>query len=859
MRRAPDRATVLSRVVLFLAAVALLDAAPDAQFEVAPILSDKATTPASAEMGDVDGDGDVDVVYGTEHAEVYWLENLDGKGIAYARHRVGNESNKVHGVFLGDADGDADLDVFVASLGLDTLEWYPNLDGLGGFGPKQPIAAGVDTTSVAAADLDGDGDLDVMSNSTSGEIWWQENLDGSGTYGARNILATGTINSRMIQAVDVDGDGDLDLLAPGGGASTVLWFENTDGAGTFSAGLVIASSGAWIHRSFASDLDGDGDVDVSFGARLSWCENTDGAGTFGMPKTIDASGGGFVLGGGDLDSDGDQDLVASRSVGTNVGWYENLDGLASAFGTHDLTDFELGTEIDSSDIDGDGDLDLLVTSSINKLVQLSVNANGGFGHGYTLAAPYYAPEEMLGGDFDGDGDVDLLYSFNDNDSFESFQAIAWSENLSPLGFARPTILPFYATPTQALAAGDLDGDGDLDVVRAGHEQDPWGTNASVQWSENLDGDGNFGGFEVVSNDSGFYNDVLTADLDGDGDVDVSASHPAEVFWEANTDGLGDFGLPDKFVGNPAGGSQGIHAEDVDGDGDVDLLAIHLSSVTWYENSDGAGTFVDAGVLASLGSDTAASLTTADVDGDGDHDVLAGASTRVFSFENLDGLGTYGPGVVTVTPFAGSTLLHAADLEGDGDLDVLTAAGDMGWLINDGAGVFSVQLPVAAGSSVRGAYPADADGDGDLDVAWGDAEVVAWSENLLCPTVVPSAEVVRLGSPPNPDALKPGLTSGPVLGSTWDPSLDHTSFLPGAIFDALAITKLGANVVTSFGTLLCNVSQPTVTIPGSVGLAFSIEVPTDCALAGTTLCAQAVSFDGAQVRLTNALDLVLGSF
>ncbi|MEM7311257.1 MAG: hypothetical protein AAF682_31615 [Planctomycetota bacterium] len=129
----------------------------------------------------------------------------------------------------------------------------------------------------------------------------------------------------------------------------------------------------------------------------------------------------------------------------------------------------------------------------------------------------------------------------------------------------------------------------------------------------------------------------------------------------------------------------------------------------------------------------------------------------------------------------------------------------------------------------------------------------------CP-VGPATEVARLGSPPNPDALLPGQTSGPVAGSVWDPVIDHTSFLPAATLDVLAVALQPANVgLGAVGTLLCDPATTVLVDPGVPGLPFAVPIPDDCGLVGATLCSQGASVDAAgAIRLTNALDLTLGS-
>ena len=130
----------------------------------------------------------------------------------------------------------------------------------------------------------------------------------------------------------------------------------------------------------------------------------------------------------------------------------------------------------------------------------------------------------------------------------------------------------------------------------------------------------------------------------------------------------------------------------------------------------------------------------------------------------------------------------------------------------------------------------------------------------CPQIVASSEVVRLGMPPNPAALLPGLTSGPVVGATWDPVIDHSTFLPDADRDLLLISPSPVNVYLGLqGTLLCNYGQVIARFNSDPGVPFSIPVPNNCTLIGVEFCSQGVSFVGEIFRLTNALDITVGTF
>ena len=134
----------------------------------------------------------------------------------------------------------------------------------------------------------------------------------------------------------------------------------------------------------------------------------------------------------------------------------------------------------------------------------------------------------------------------------------------------------------------------------------------------------------------------------------------------------------------------------------------------------------------------------------------------------------------------------------------------------------------------------------------------WRPDLFVTST--AQEVVRAGTPPNPVALLPGQTSGPVLGATWDPVVDHTTFEPSATIDYLVISIASANVAAGGkGTLLCDVPFVLVIPNSSPGTPFALPVPALGSLVGIPFCAQAASSTTpAQFKLTNALDCVFGT-
>lgn len=127
------------------------------------------------------------------------------------------------------------------------------------------------------------------------------------------------------------------------------------------------------------------------------------------------------------------------------------------------------------------------------------------------------------------------------------------------------------------------------------------------------------------------------------------------------------------------------------------------------------------------------------------------------------------------------------------------------------------------------------------------------------TPVASGEVVRLGTPANDNAFVPGVTSGPVIGQTWDPVIDHTTFLPNATLDLAILGATTANVpVGAAGTLLCGLSGA-VLLQSSPGQPFAVPLPNHPFFVGVGLCVQGASVSPTTgLRFANALDITIGS-
>ncbi|MBX2958769.1 MAG: T9SS type A sorting domain-containing protein [Flavobacteriales bacterium] len=339
------------------------------------LLSISSNTVSSIYSSDLDGDGDMDVLSATfGDNKIAWYENLGGGSFGLQKI-ISTNVKGPRGVHAADLNGDGYIDVLSASGNDDKIAWYENL-GNGVFGSQQFInipdldgnsSNGVngnadDPTSVYAIDLDGDGDIDVLSSSfRDDKIAWYENL-GNGVFGSQQIITTIADFAQFVFAIDIDGDGDADVISASSGDKKIAWYENL-GGGTFGIQRIISTNTITLENIYAIDLDGDGDVDVlsaSFNDdKIAWYENL-GGGNFGVQKIISTSADGprFVYA-SDLDGDGDADVISASAWDDKIAWYENLGG--GNFGVQKIisTNADDAECLFAEDIDGDGDIDIL--------------------------------------------------------------------------------------------------------------------------------------------------------------------------------------------------------------------------------------------------------------------------------------------------------------------------------------------------------------------------------------------------------------------------------------------------------------------------------------------------------------------
>ena len=446
-------------------------------------------------VADVDRDGDTDVLAAAYYGELdppppngmaidgryAWFENVAGDGSTWTQHVVGHRFWGARYIDAGDLDGDGDIDIVGASELTDgvyeqdgDITWFENLDGVGTQWAQHDLETERNSTEAHVADIDGDGDMDVISGE-QGRIGWWENRNGDGSLWIKRYVTTAfDDNSMHLDVGDIDNDGDLDVFGASYHSPEIVWWENTAGSGSVWFAHLVAT-GNHTNVIELRDIDGDGDLDVGIALGMTsgaayWLENTSGDGLDWDAWLITTNIEGInYMALGDVNADGRLDALIvhedtwSPSYVNQVAW-------------HDLTAFGGQGELLSSVLDGGAGRawgpitwDISVPAQTGYAVQVrasddlydlgpfvDVEASGDdLGNLIDPHAQYFqyrlalssndasvspiareiSVEQQLLGDLDGDGCV----------------------NLSDLA----ALLAAYGCTTGC--AADLDGDGDVDL------------------------------------------------------------------------------------------------------------------------------------------------------------------------------------------------------------------------------------------------------------------------------------------------------------------------------------------------------------------------------------------------------------
>jgi len=488
--------------------------------------------------GQVAAGGNAEAVFviGDGTGPLTWYE---GSGETWSGHDpLDFDVDHGHSLQLVDFNGDGNLDIFVAEMRLDGGNpdagmWLLFGDGGGNF-TVELVASGYGNHESRVADLDGDGDMDILGKPYNWEaprvdVWL--NCTGEGysldRWQRHVIDADRPWRAVFIDAADLDGDG-LPDIATGG-----WWYANPG-----------SPDGAWTRNEFGSslnnmavlhDFDGDGDADVlgttgqgsDASSDFRWARS-DGAGSFSVLDNIESGDGDFLQGvcAAEFASGGPLEIALS--------WHQADRGVqmltvpsdpaAGTWTWRQIIPESQDEALSCGDIGGDGDVDLLMGT-------LWLENDGGTWSLHTLSDAAGSPDRNRLADLNGDGRLDAVVGY---EAISVEGKLAWYEQpATPTDLWPEHVISESVVGPMSVDAEDMDGDGDVDVVMGEHNLDSPDT-ARLLVFENLDGTGGGWAEHLVYRGDEHHDGAVAADMDGDGDLDIISigwGHTNVVLYE----------------------------------------------------------------------------------------------------------------------------------------------------------------------------------------------------------------------------------------------------------------------------------------------------------------------------------------
>ena len=315
-------------------------------------------------------------------------------------------------VTAADVNGDGKVDLICANYNVKTLTVLTN-NGFGMFVSNATLTVGSNPRSIAAADVNGDGKVDLICANYSDSSLTVLTNDGSGNFVTAFTLTSNITGPYSVTAADINNDGKVDLICASHDSSRLRIFTNS------GAGFVYASSphaGAGPHSVVAADVNGDGKMDLisaNDDGTLTVLTN-DGSGGFIIASSPVVGNNPTSVAAADVNGDGKVDLICANSADNTLTVLTN-DG-SGGFAVASVP--VVGNTpifVVAADVNNDGKMDLICANLFgNTLTILTNNGSGGFAIASSPAVGN-EPYSVAAADVNGDGKVDLISAnFNDN-------------------------------------------------------------------------------------------------------------------------------------------------------------------------------------------------------------------------------------------------------------------------------------------------------------------------------------------------------------------------------------------------------------------------------------------------------------
>ncbi len=680
--------------------------------------------PQAFAIDDFDGDGVLDVAVGHSRPDdsVTFHRGLgDGRFEAFYDSNVfGTPEGVVSADFNGDGIADVAATANESRLGQDGVSVFLGREGNTPSGPDF-FATGTQPRAIAAADVDGDGHVDIVTANRADDGISVLYGQGDGEFADPIDHAAGE-DPDTLAIGDVDANGTADIvvgLDTSGDVSVLLGM----GGGDF-APAVLLNGPRRLARVFLEDVDADAMPDIVASVYDDdWLGvfRSLGGGAFSDLESLRAAPDTFGHAVHDVDGDGEDELLigSMRLGGVSIrDFAEEGDPVVGATWLVGQWSFDLVVR----DVDGDGNGDLVTLDLTPPAIAVALgNGDGTFRTGRVIR-PWEPDDErtlnsLAAGHIDADLRVDVV-----TPSYSLGGVDVWLGDAAG-GFRFGSRVEVGRSPRD-VKLFDVDGDGELDIVVILDGRDTVGIALGQ-------GDGTFGDAAEVT---GFTRSdrVAVGDVDGDDRVDiVTVSNPAGLVSIALADSDGGYLEPiDRTVGRRP---VDIAISDVDGDGISDIVTANQSS------GDATVVFGDAernfaATLTLPASANAAAVAVADLDGDDRNDV---AVADLRSGELTLHLATSGRGFEPprhMTLATGARWLRSGDTDADGTTDLFygsTEAARLGVLRGLGDGGFDTEVDVPMGAHEAAAVLIDIGGDGfpEIVVAHARSGALSVTQNV----------------------------------------------------------------------------------------------------------------------------------
>ncbi len=279
---------------------------------------------------DIDNDGDMDVLGAAwAQSEIALWKNSGGTSNKWTKQVIKSKYPGAHGVFACDIDEDGDMDVLGASANDNRIDLWINEGGTPITWTEQTIGSNYGgARSVYSIDIDTDGDMDVLGTALADNeitVWYNEG--GNPIAWTEQIISDSFSAAHHVYAADIDNDGDMDVLGAAYNNKVALWINEGGNPITWNK-QTIDNMFAGAMRVIAADVNNDGNLDIiassSLGNKICWWENDGNTPITWTKDTIDSTcAKAWPIYATDMDDDGDIDLLGGSEAYDGIMWYEN--------------------------------------------------------------------------------------------------------------------------------------------------------------------------------------------------------------------------------------------------------------------------------------------------------------------------------------------------------------------------------------------------------------------------------------------------------------------------------------------------------------------------------------------------------